>query len=201
MDIGKVVKSNSHTDYVCQVYGPGEVEYPPSVEDYAFGRFVQIALPTQPQAWLVGLIYDTILLNPDFGRLGPRLSPPSDLAVFSPDYLNEKVTLVGIMAIGMTNAQGSIMQGIPPYAANTDAMVETMSEQQIRDFHMGNPTWRLAYMPYLASRNSVETRYLAQQVLTQLRTLFSEPEQTRIIDLMLDEIMWNNQVAPLGGRA
>lgn len=201
MDIGKVVKSNSHTDYVCQVYGPGEVEYPPAVEDYAFGRFVQIALPTHPQAWLVGLIYDTILLNPDFGRLGPRLSPPSDLAVFSPDYLNEKVTLVGIMAIGMVNSQGIVVQGIPPYAASTDAMVETMNEQQIRDFHMGNPTWRLAYMPYLASRNNVECRYLAQQVLAYLRTLFSEPEQTRIIDLMLDEMMWNNQVAPLGGRA
>jgi hypothetical protein len=199
MVIGKIVKSNSHTDYVCQVYGPGEIEYPPNIEDYAFGMFVHVALATQPKCWLVGLIYDTVLLNPDFGRLGPRLSPPSDLAVFSPDYLNEKVTLVGVVAIGMVGAQGFVTQGVPPYSATTDAMVETMTDQQIRDFHVGNPSWGLAYLPYLLTRNNPESRYLIQHVLGRLRLLFTTPEQARILEMVLDEVMWNNQITPLGG--
>ena len=95
---GKLIKSNAHTDYVCQIYGPGEVDASPSPADYAFGTFVRIPLAVG-YGHLVGVIYDTVLLNPEFGNLGPRLSPVSDLAVFSPDYLAEKVTLVGITSV------------------------------------------------------------------------------------------------------
>ena len=44
MYIGKIVKSDSHINYVCQIYGPREVELEPSPADYAFGRFVRIAV-------------------------------------------------------------------------------------------------------------------------------------------------------------
>ena len=91
--LGKIVQSKTYTDYVCQLYSPGEVETLPSPTDYAFGTFVRVPLDTEKDH-LVGVIYDTVLLNPDFGNL-PRLSPAPDLAVFSPDYLAEKVTLVG----------------------------------------------------------------------------------------------------------
>jgi len=109
MILGKIIKSNSHTDYICQVYCPGEVETPPAREDYAFGTFVRVELGDDRR--LVGIIYDTMLFNPDFGRLGPRLSPEPELAVFSPDYLNEKATLVGITAVGMMDAAGNVGQG------------------------------------------------------------------------------------------
>ena len=112
MHIGKIIKSNAHTDYVCQVYSPGEVKTPPSPTDYAFGTFVRIPLDTE-QGHLVGVIYDTVLVNPDFGNLGPRLSPAPDLAVFSPDYLAEKVTLVGITAVGMLSLEGAPTHGVP----------------------------------------------------------------------------------------
>ena len=89
MLIGKIIKSNSHTDYICQVYGHSEVEVTPTADDYAFGTFVRTA--QEDDRWLVGIIYDTVLFNPEFGRLGPRLSPEAELSIFSPDYLNEKV--------------------------------------------------------------------------------------------------------------
>src|SRR5437588_4072646 len=47
MDIGKIVKSYSHINYVCQVYGPREVEQMPAPADYAFGRFVRIAVRSE----------------------------------------------------------------------------------------------------------------------------------------------------------
>src|SRR5215472_2276816 len=110
--IGKIVGSESHVRYTCQVFTPGEVATPPQPVEYAFGNFVRVPLrispsplpdvayspfqatsdvtssrvapsPSGPRSqssrahlsvcWAVGLIYDTILINPTFGNLGPRL--------------------------------------------------------------------------------------------------------------------------------
>ena len=60
--IGKVVKSNTHIDYVCQVYGRGELLTPPLPTDYAFGEFVAIELDGATDDGcnlLVGIIYNT----------------------------------------------------------------------------------------------------------------------------------------------
>ena len=176
MLLGKIVRSSSHIDYVCQVYSPGEVEQPPVPADYGFGTFVRIALETQSPSWLVGLVYDTVLLNRDFGSLGPRLSPQAELAVFSPDYLLEKATLLGITALGTLTATGQSMQGVPALAALTDAPVEKMTDDQTKSFHQGNPTVRLAYMPLLISQGSPLTLHLLRSIIAQLKQLF--PQQS-----------------------
>ncbi len=44
VNIGKIVKSTSHINYVCQIYRPLEIETPPEVVDYAFGHFVRVAV-------------------------------------------------------------------------------------------------------------------------------------------------------------
>lgn len=64
MRLGKIIKSNSHPDYICQVYAAGEVGQPPARQDYAFGTFVRVELGGD--RWLVGIIYDTMLFNPEF---------------------------------------------------------------------------------------------------------------------------------------
>ena len=115
-NLGKLIRSNSHTDFVCQIYGPSEIEALPASADHAFGTFVHIPLGETANE-LIGLIYDTQLFNPDFGNLGPRLSPAPDLAVFSPDYLAEKVTLVGITAVGTVAPDGTATHGVAPLSA------------------------------------------------------------------------------------
>src|SRR5579884_988623 len=100
--IGKIVNASSHINYVCQIYGPLEIETPPDVAQHAFGRFVRVAVPSRPSGlsqsgeqavleyptcYTVGVIYDTQLLNPAFGSLGPRLSNEVQVEVFSPDYV------------------------------------------------------------------------------------------------------------------
>ncbi|MER3404731.1 MAG: hypothetical protein C4289_05845 [Chloroflexota bacterium] len=111
MLLGRIVKSNSHVDYVCHIYGVGEVPDPPAPDDYAFGRWVRIAtgrqgrhpgedapgavaLDTPVQTHVVGVIYNTQLINPDYGAGGPRLSPERELEFFAPDYLSERAVLV-----------------------------------------------------------------------------------------------------------
>lgn len=80
MILGTITKSDSLVSYLCQVYRPGDAEVVPCPADYAFGRFVKIALdsPLQPlaefgaatqQSWstgrsIIGIICNTILSRP-----------------------------------------------------------------------------------------------------------------------------------------
>jgi hypothetical protein len=199
--IGKLIKSSAHTDYVCQVYGPGEVETPPAPVDYAFGTFVSIPLD-ETDGDLVGLIYDTVLLNPDFGNLGPRLSPAPDLAVFSPDYLAEKVTLVGITAAGTLPPDGTAVHGVPSLAAQIDTLVERMDDDAIRMFHRpasGNPGVRLGYAPLLLALGSPLVRHLLLRVVDQLAALF--PDQVAHLSVLRGELAWQAVIGPVGGAS
>lgn len=193
--IGKIIKSNAHADYVCQVYGPGEVAEPPAPADYAFGTFVSVPVGEQS---LVGVVYDTVLLNPDFGNLGPRLSPQPDLAVFSPDYLAEKVTLVGILAVGMAAPDGAMIHGVPSLAAQIDAMVATMDDDAVRAFHR-TPAKRVrvGYTPLLLTHGSPLAHHLLLRIVDQLRGLF--PDQGAYLDVLQGELAWRAYVGPMGG--
>jgi hypothetical protein len=195
MQLGKIVRSNSHIDYVCQIFNPNDIPTPPINEDYAFGTFVKIHLSSKKH--LVGVIYDTVLFNPEFGRIGPRLSPESDLAVFTPDYLNEKVILTGILTVGMLDADNNIFQGVPRLSANTDAIVEKMTDNEIKQFHSGNPTLRLDYISLLLNHASPLTAQLLQKIINNLIDLF--PDQNHLLSVLQNDLAWKVQIAPLGG--
>ena len=195
--LGKLIKSNAHTDYVCQIYGPGEVETPPTPADYAFGTFVRIPLDVE-HGYLIGVIYDTILLNPDFGNLGPRLSPAPDLAVFSPDYLAEKVTLVGITAVGTLSAKGVPTHGVPPLAAQIDTQVERMDEAAVCAFHQTSAGGvRLGYVPLLLALESPLARHLLLNIIEHVQVLL--PEHTAQLTVLRAELAWQTTITPLGG--
>jgi hypothetical protein len=198
MAIGKIIKSNSHTDYVCRVYRPGEVDSPPLPIDYAFGTLARIPLGERAGD-LVGLIYDTVLLNPEFGSLGPRLSPAPDLAVFSPDYLAEEVTLVGITAIGTLAPDGTAAHGVPPQAAQIDTLVETMEDEAVRGFHCppSGQLVRIGYAPLLLGLGSPLARHLLLSVVDRLATLF--PEQETHLSVLRGELAWQAVIGPVGG--
>jgi hypothetical protein len=197
--VGKLVKSNSHTEYICQIYGPGEVEAPPAPADYAFGSFVRIPLEGATSD-LVGLVYDTVLLNPEFGSLGPRLSPAPDLAIFSPDYLAEKVTLVGVTAIGTLTPDGTATHGVPPLAAQIDALVERMDDGAVRAFHREpDGGVRLGYAPLLLGLGSPLARHLLLHVVDHLTPLF--PDHAAHLSVLRGELAWQAMVAPVGGAS
>ena len=205
MRIGKIVKSNTHIDYVCQVYGPGEVSEPaPAPEDYAFGTFVCADLSTQvagtdkaPATYLVGLIYSTILMNPEFGNLGPRLSPPADLEVFSPDYLREQATLVGVVAVGQVTP-GGVQQGVPRLAAAVGAEVTVMTAEEVRTFHRppAGSGLALAYAPLLLAQGDPLVPHLLLNVIGRLSDLF--PEQARQLAVLRGNLAWKTAVTPVG---
>jgi hypothetical protein len=197
--IGKIVKSSAHTDYICQVYGPNEVDKPPKPADYAYGTFVRIPLG----GWdgdLIGVIYDTQLYNPDFGNLGPRLSPAADLKVFSPDYLVEKVTLVGIIVVGMMKEGSSPFHGVPPLSAQIDTLVGRMEDDAVRRFHNKEPDGvKVGYAPLLLRQNNPLTNYLVIQIVNWLSELF--PEYETKLSVLRRELNWQRYIRPLGGTS
>ncbi len=208
MRIGKIVKSNTHVDYVCQVYGPGEIlNPPPAPGDYAFGTFVRAGLSTDaaypqvtsealsPESYLVGLIYSTILMNPEFGNLGPRLSPPADLEVFSPDYLREQATLVGVVAVGQVTSDGT-HQGVPRLAAAVGTEVEAMSTDEMRNFHTSpsGDGLALAYAPLLLAQGDLLMPHLLLNVVNRLEDLF--PDQARQLAVLRGNLAWKTAVTP-----
>ncbi|MFN8440730.1 MAG: hypothetical protein U0175_08180 [Caldilineaceae bacterium] len=198
--IGKIVKSNTHVDYVCQVYNQGEQPILPQVSDYSFGSFVSIQLDQLDQR-LIGVIYNTLLMNPDFGNLGPRLSPRPDLEIFSPDYLAETATLVGIIAVGWQQTDGSFRQGVPIFAATLNNEVQRLSNEELINFHQerngrGQPQMRLRYAPLLLNMGNPLIPPLLINIIDQLSQLF--PDQARQLAVMRNNLAWKSIVQPAG---
>ncbi len=194
MLIGKIVSSNSHVEYLCQVYAAGETEPIPQPADYGFGTFV--AIEESDGAELVGVIYDTTLVNPEFGSLGPRLSPQEDLRVFTPDYIVERVTLVGVVALGAMGPNGTVHQGVPAVATTIDAHVRRLAADEIRTFHRVDGGLQLAYLPMLAEMRSPLTPYLMLDVIARVMHLF--PEEAPRLALLSDNLAWKARVEPVG---
>ncbi len=197
--IGKIVKSNTHVDYVCQIYGPGESDVPPQPGDYSFGTFVAIRLEGQaaPGERLVGVIYNTLLMNPDFGNLGPRLSPRQELEVFTPDYLAETATLVGIIALGWIDGDGRPWQGVPAMAATVNTPVHRLEDDELCLFHQGDQgRLNLRYVPMLLGQNSPLVPQLLLQIVDRLARLF--PQERSRLTVMRNNLAWKNIVQPVG---
>ena len=129
--IAKIVKSNSHVDYVGRVIDALDADAPPAAEDYGFAQFVSLPVG---EAEVVGVIYDTLLANPEYGNLGPRLSPPADLSVLTPDYLNEQGVLVGILLLGWRE-RGRSFQTVPRRVIPVNQDVYALPDEAVLEFH------------------------------------------------------------------
>jgi hypothetical protein len=110
MSLGKVVKSNSHCDYLVQVNDRFDVNDPPAAHTYGFGSFVRLDSPEVGyslgfgarktlQSAAVGIVYNSQLINPQFLNTGPRLSSDAD-PLFTPDLVEETRTLLSVVLIG-----------------------------------------------------------------------------------------------------
>ena len=202
--IGVIVNSNSHIDYVCRLASPFEREQPTAPDAYAFGAFVAIDLPQQPAAapvaadppCLIGVIYNTLLVNPNFTNLGPRLTSHAEQSVFSPDLIDETAMLVGILALGWQDDAGP-QQGTPRLAAEVNASVRHLTDEEVRRFHCdprGNLTLR--YAAALLALNNPLVPALLLEIIDRLGGLF--PHEQAILQVMRDNVAWKSIVRPAG---
>ncbi|HLJ67173.1 MAG TPA: hypothetical protein VKX16_07410 [Chloroflexota bacterium] len=196
MVIGTVVKSNSHISYLCRVFGRLEVDPAPRPQEYAFGTFVTLAPVDDSPVRLVGVVRDTLLINPEYGNFGPRLSSEPELEVFSPDYLDEKGVLVDVLILGWLD-RGQARHGVPAVAAQVGTRVEGMVEDAVRDFHRdARGRFLMGYLPPLLTRNDAVIAGLLLGVLERLEPAF--PDQQRVIGVLKNNLAWKSRVVPAG---
>lgn len=192
MQLGKVVKSNSHCDYVVQLDDEMGVQAAPQPEDYQFGRFVK--LENMQRHWAVGLIYNSQLFNPSFLNSGPRLTSEPD-PIFTPDLINETRVLLGVVLVGVLEKENGTaygMHGIPPLVVPINTPVSTMTQQEIYRFHLnqaGRP--QFCYYSHLLRSGGFFASQLTQKVLQELisTSLFQGPDQ-RALELLCKELSW-----------
>lgn len=132
MNIAKIVSSNSHIDYVARVIDVLDSDSPPSPNDHCFGQFVGLSGAEEN---VVGIIYDSRLVNPEYGSFGPRLSPRPALGSFSPDYINEQGILIGILLLGVIDSAGRAIHGVPRRIVPPGQDVTKIESEAVRQFH------------------------------------------------------------------
>ena len=234
-DIGKIVRSESHVRYTCQVYAPGETATPPAPEDYAFGSFVRIPLrsgpaipdaliappgdalpsPAPADSWAVGLIYDTILMNPAFGVMGPRLSNDAQVELFSPDYVAERAALVSVLLLGVVErdagGRARVSHGVPALAPDLGAVVSPLGDETVRAFHYfadggadaagaagapGRPYLHMGYLPHAVQQDNALLPMAILRVIERLEALF--PERRALLSIVRRNFAWRLKVQSAG---
>jgi hypothetical protein len=201
MRLGKVVKSNSHCDYLVQLDDVQDVIDAPQADDYGFGSFVKLEDDRSQRHWAVGLIYNSQLLNPAFNSIGPRLSSEPD-PLFTPDLIMETRTVLGVVLIGHLETVAAKRygeQGIPRVVVPVNAEVHTMSEAEIHEFHrnfQGQP--QFTYYSHLLRSGGTFASQLTYQVLEEVigYAFFSGAEEGAL-KVLAKELAWKNTMGVL----
>jgi hypothetical protein len=190
--IAKIIKSNSHVDYVARVVDKLDVIDPPSAADYGFAQFVSI--PLDDGSAVVGVIYNSQLINPEYGSFGPRLSTAVDNSVLSPDYLNEQGLLVGILLIGWRDAAGESHQAIPRRVIPVNQEVYSLAGDDVHRFHLDEDgRVRLHYYSQIVTHAGLFAPSLIEAVIEQLEPV-CEPEERQRLCVLKQALVWQRTV-------
>ncbi len=192
MRLGKVVKSNSHCDYIVELDDEQSRDDSPKPDDYGFGSFVK--LDSRERHWAVGLVYNSQLFNPMFLNMGPRLSSEPD-PIFTPDLISETRTLLWTVLIGTLEEQNGEpygIQGIPKVVVPVNTPVYKMTQDEIHHFHLNQEQRpQFYYYSHLLRCGGTFAAQLTQQVLNELidSNLFAEVDQ-RALSILCKELSW-----------
>jgi hypothetical protein len=190
--IAKIVKSNSHVDYVARVVDKLDVDEPPSVSDYGFAQFVSI--PLEGGSEVVGVIYNSLLINPEYGSFGPRLSTAIDNSVLSPDYLNEQGLLVGVLLLGWRDAEGKNHHAIPRRVIPVNQEVYSFGEADVQRFHLDEDgRIRLHYYSQIVTHAGLFAPSLIEAIIEQLEPV-CEPEERQRLCVLKQALVWQRTV-------
>lgn len=178
MKIAKIIKSNSHIDYVAQIIDELDASNAPSFEDYGFAQFVNLPMEREE---IVGVIYNSILINPEYASFGPRLSPKPELGSFSPDYLNEQGFLVGILLLGVKGENGKIVHGVPRRVVPAGQEVFKIEADEVKKFHTDeNDCLQIHYYSQIVAHAGLFAVPLLEAIIDQLSLDCTESDKQRL---------------------
>lgn len=191
MKIAKIVKSNSHVDYIGRVIDRLDVDSPPSATDYGFAQFVRVETE---DSLIVGVIYNTLLANPEYAQFGPRLSPATDLSVLSPDYLNEQGVLVGILLVGWHDAGGRVHHTVPRRVIPAGTDVLRMTDDETMRFHRGSGgILQLHYYSQIIAHAGAFAAPLVEAIVEHLEPACATDERQRLC-VLKRSLIWQRTI-------
>jgi hypothetical protein len=190
MSIARIVGSNSHIDYVARMASPGsESDGPPPV----FGRFVSIAGANER---FVGIIYDSRLINPEFGGFGPRLQPRPALEDFGAGTDKRTGVLIGIIILGTLGETGHGEHSLPRHVISAGTEVVFLPDDEVLRFHGlpdGEPM--LGYYSRIVSNSGQFAIPLIESVIEMLEPKLDRGAAARL-EVLRDSLNWQ---ATIGG--
>jgi hypothetical protein len=152
--IGSIVSSNSHLDYVVEIFKERDCDRPPELHEREFGQpvFIKKFIDGTEHA-VMGVIYDTKLVDPDQGRTGPRLAQ-DDQAQFTPGYIEERTTLAGVALLGTAvitddRTITDPTHRMPRWTLEVDDTVYQCPDEVTVSFHTVDEQVQLAYLDRL----------------------------------------------------
>ncbi len=197
--VGKVAKTNSHVAYLCRINDDGEREMMPAASDFAFGRFVTVDLlgPKGTElGQVVGVIVDTLIIDPDFGTPLSNQLNEDDRDVIMPGYLQAAHTLIEVVAIGWRGGDGFYQQTVPPHAPGIGALVQAMTESEVRRFHMPFPgVFRIDYLTFLNGQRQPLVSQVVMQKIHWLQQAF--PEEQKTLEVIYNIVAWRSIVGAI----
>lgn len=179
MKIARIVSSNSHIDYVARVIDALDAVDPPGSEDYGFAQFVKLPLDDETQ--IIGVIYDSMLVNPEYSNFGPRLSPKPELGSFSPDYLNEQGFLIGILLLGAIDKTRKITHGVPRRVVPAGQDVIKIAADEIKKFHTdANDCLQIHYYSQVVAHAGLFAVPLLEAIIDELSLDCADSDKQRL---------------------
>ncbi len=179
MKIARIVSSNSHIDYVARVIDALDAADPPNSEDFGFAQFVK--LPLEDETEIIGVIYDSMLVNPEYSNFGPRLSPKPELGSFSPDYLNEQGFLIGILLLGAIDKSKAITHGVPRRVVPAGQEVYKIEADEVKKFHDdANDCLQINYYSQIVAHAGLFAVPLLESIIEELSLDCSDSDRQRL---------------------
>lgn len=194
--IGSIVSSNSHLDYVVEIFKERDCDRPPELHEREFGQPVFIKKVIEgTERVVMGVIYDTRLVDPDQGRTGPRLAQ-DDQPQFTPGYIEERTTLAGVALLGTAAVtdERSITtptHRMPRWTLEVDDTVYHCPDEVTVSFHTVDGQIQLAYIDRLLDIAGVFGAEVIVTLIGRLRGMLSEDDENRrVLDVVEQNVEW-----------
>jgi hypothetical protein len=131
--------------------------------------------------------------------------------LFSPDYISEKAVLIYIMVLGMLEQHPDpdgppeirgVSHGVPPLALELGSVIETMSDDEVRAFHLfsdqaqGEPYLHMGYIPHIIAQRNSLLPMVTLRIIEQLERLF--PHNLSLLSIVKRNFAWRLKVETTG---
>jgi hypothetical protein len=179
MNIATIVSSNSHIDYIARVIDSLDAGATlPHPSDHCFGQFVAIRGDDED---VIGVIYDSRLVNPEYGSFAPRSGTRAELGRHTADYAKEEGILIGILLLGTIDREGKTFQGMPRRIVPVGRAVAKLDPELVNRFHADSAgNVRLHYYSQVVSNARQFAIPLLDSIIDQLLAGRSETEAQRL---------------------